>query len=91
MSMPHFQPVLPKIPCFSGDEPKPKGEMPYIVWWYEVACLLIHPDSNTSHVLTLTGESPCGKTRIMIIPLGQTASLQDILFKIDIMFSEAST
>ena len=91
MSMPHFQPVLPKTLCFSGDEPIPKGEVPFIVWRYEVQCLLTHPDLNTSHVLTLIRGSLHETARIMIIPLGQTASLQDILSKTDTMFSEAST
>ena len=87
----HSYPVLPKIPCFSGDEPVPKGEVPFVVWRYEVQCLLLNPDLSPSQILQVMRSSLRGTARIMVIPLGQSATTDDILTKLDIMFSDAST
>lgn len=95
VSIPHsvsFPPsILPKIPCFSGDEPLPKGEVPYVVWRYEVQCLLTNPDLTRSTVLQIIRGSLRGTARIMTVPLGQDATVVEILAKLDVMFSEAST
>ncbi|XP_060556168.1 uncharacterized protein LOC132716854 [Ruditapes philippinarum] len=89
VTMPHS--VIPKIPCFSGDEPLPKGEVPYVVWRYEVQCLLTNPDLTRSTVLQIIRGSLRGTARIMTVPLGQNATVKEILGKLDVMFSEAST
>lgn len=91
VSFPHSVTVLPKIPCFSGDEPLPKGEVPYVVWRYEVHCLLTNPDLTRSTVLQIIRGSLRGTARIMTVPLGQGATVDGILAKLDIKFSEAST
>jgi hypothetical protein len=86
-----IQPVIPKIPCFSGDEPLPKGEVPFVIWRYEVNCLLSCPDLSNSHRLQILRSSLRGTARIMIIPLGQAATIDETLEKLDVMFSDAST
>ena len=82
---------LPKIPCFSGDEPIPKGEVTYMVWKYEVQCIKSNPELSQVQILQVVRGSLRGTARIMVIPLGQNASLDEILAKLDVMFADAAS
>lgn len=86
----NVQPYIPKIPCFSGDEPS-KGEVPYMVWRYEVECLAANPDLSPNHIFQATKSSLRGSARLLTIPLGTDATTSDILEKLDAMYSNASS
>ena len=69
------QPTIPKLPTFSGDEPTPKGEVPLMVWRYEVQYLFPMPDLSPLHVLHSMSFSLRGSARLMIVHLGDKASM----------------
>lgn len=88
---PSIHPILPKIPCFSGDEPVVKGEVPYIVWRYEVDCVVTNPELSPRQILQIVRSSLRGSARLLTIPLGKDATTEDILFKLEAMYSNASS
>ncbi|XP_052814172.1 uncharacterized protein LOC128241268 [Mya arenaria] len=84
-------PSLPKIPSFSGDIPTPKGEVQYMVWQYEVQCLIRVGDLSEVNILTVIRASQRGRAREIIAPLGERASLSVVMDKLDAVFSNASS
>lgn len=87
----HFSSNPPKIPSFSGDEPINKGEVPYVIWRYEVQCIMNNPEVTATSLLYTVRSSLRGSARMMVIPLGQDSTLDQIMDKLDCMFSDAST
>lgn len=81
----------PKIPSFSGDEPINKGEVPYVIWRYEVQCMMNNPEISATNLLYTVRSSLRGSARMMVIPLGQESTLVQIMDRLDCMFSDAST
>ena len=73
------QPTIPQLPTFFRDVPSPKGEVPFMVWQYEVQCLFSLPDLSPLHVLHFIRSSLRGSARLMIVPLGNKASIDDVL------------
>ena len=86
----HYVPTVraPKMPSFSGDEPPQKGDVTYQEWRFEVSCLL--NDDAISHNQFVRW-SLRGTARKLPIPLGEKASVEDILHKLDVMFGDVSS
>ena len=87
----NISPYIPKLPTFSGDEPLPKGECIYTEWHFEVKCLLGDSEVTDNSLLQAVRRSLKGCARKMMIPLGELASVADILEKLDAMFGDVST
>lgn len=74
---------VPKLPFFSGSEEPQKGETSYEVWNFEVKCLQ-NSQYLPEHVLLQSiRNSLKGSARSMLVPLGESASVNDILTKLD--------
>ncbi|XP_062610021.1 uncharacterized protein LOC134271821 [Saccostrea cucullata] len=78
-----------KLPTFSGSEQVQKGEVSYDVWSYEVRCLKGQwPD----HVLLQPVRSSLkGTAREILIPLGEYATVENILAKLDDFYGNVCT
>ncbi|XP_062572826.1 uncharacterized protein LOC134234798, partial [Saccostrea cucullata] len=78
-----------KLPTFSGSEQAQKGEVSYDVWSYEVRCLKGQwPD----HVLLQPVRSSLkGTAREILIPLGEYATVENILAKLDDFYGNVCT
>ena len=78
-----------KLPTFSGSEQTQKGEFSYDVWSYEVRCLKGQwPD----HVLLQPVRSSLkGTAREILIPLGESASVDNILAKLEDFYGNVCT
>ena len=80
---------FPKLPIFSGAEEPSKGEVSYEVRQYEVKCL---QKSLPEHVLLLSIRTSLrGAARDMLIPLGEDATVEDILDKLDGFYGNVSS
>ncbi|XP_052809305.1 paraneoplastic antigen Ma3-like [Mya arenaria] len=87
----NMSPFIPKLPFFSGDEPVPKTECTFVEWRYEVKCLISEPDIHEHYLLQAIRRSVRGTARRLLIPLGENATVTDILEKLDAMFGDVST
>ena len=80
----------PKLPTFSGSEEPQKNEVSYDVWSFEVGCL---KKAHIPEYLLLQSihSSLKGIARSMLVPLGETATVQNILDKLDGFYGNVST
>ncbi|MCG8113319.1 MAG: hypothetical protein N0E59_21415 [Candidatus Thiodiazotropha taylori] len=74
---------VPKLPFFSGSEEPQKGETTYEVWNFEVKCLLKSQQLPEHVLLQSIRNSLKGSARNILVPLGEDASVEDILNKLD--------
>lgn len=81
----------PKLPFFSGSEEPQKNETTYEVWSFEVKCLQKVEDLQEHVLLQSIRNSLKGTARAMLVPLGEHASVQDILNKLDGFYGNVST
>lgn len=84
-------PYIPKLPIFSGSEEQQKGEISYEVWSFEVRCLQNSPYVTEHILLQSIRNSLRGTAREMLVPLGNTATVKDILDKLDGFFGNVYT
>ena len=80
---------IPKLPLFSGSDEPQKGETTYEVWNFEVKCL--QKSYLPEHVLQAIRTSLKGTARSMLVPLGENASIDDILNKLDGFYGNVSS
>lgn len=81
-------PTPVKLPTFSGEQIQ-KGEVSFDVWSYEVRCLKTqYPESV---ILQSVRSSLKGTAREMLIPLGETATVDIILQKLDDFYGNVYT
>lgn len=86
------QPItLPKLPFFSGAEEITKGETSYEVWSYEVKCLQKANMVNEDVLKQTIRNSLKGFARSMLVPLGEDATVSDILNKLDGFYGNVSS
>ena len=85
-----FNANIPRIPQFSGDDPPQKGDVSYKEWRFEVQCLIGDPDVKPNLLIQSIRRSLRGTAKTMLIPLGEKASVKQILEKLDILFGEIS-
>ena len=81
----------PKLPIFSGSEEPQKGETSYEVWSFEVKCLQNVADLPEHVLLQSIRTSLRGAARSMLIPLGEHASVTDILNKLNGFYGNVKT
>lgn len=80
---------VPKLPIFSGDDQK--GEVSFEVWRFELKCVMIDDSIDDSLVLQAIRRSLRGTARQMLIPLGEKATCQDIIAKLDTLYGNVSS
>ena len=82
---------FPKFSIFSAEEPKPKGEASYEEWKYEVACARkenIYPSQVLAQAIR---KSLRGQAKRQILSIGTTASIEDILHRLEGVFGNVAT
>lgn len=82
---------VPKIVQFSGDEPPQKGDVSYQEWHFEVSCLANDPDVQPNILIQAIRKSLRGTARKLLIPLGENATVAQIMHKLDNFFGDIST
>ena len=81
----------PKLPFFSGAEEPNKGETSYEVWNYEVKCLQKADYLPESVLLHSIRASLRGAARELLVPMGEDASVDEVLEKLDGFYGNVST
>ena len=92
-SMRHMNvaPFVPKLPIFSGEDNAQKGDnVLYTEWRFEIKCLVSDPEVSEHLIIQAIRRSVKGIARKIMIPLGEKASVTDILYKFDAMFGDVS-
>ena len=84
-------PFVPKLPIFSGEDTKGSGDTIYSEWRFEVQCLISDPEVTDHLTIQAIRRSLKGTARKVMIPLGERASIEDILNKLDAMFGDVSS
>ena len=82
---------IPKLTFFSGEEPIPKGETSYREWRYEVDCYMQDPELQEHSIISSIRRSLRGTAKSIVIPLGEKASVNEMLQKLDTLFGDIST
>ena len=72
-----------RLATFSGEEPTPKGEVSYLVWQYEIKCLMREKSHNQSTILHAVRRSLKGIAGRTLLSLGENVTLLQILEKLD--------
>ncbi|MEW8545075.1 MAG: hypothetical protein AB2693_16240, partial [Candidatus Thiodiazotropha sp.] len=83
--------LYPKITQFSGEEPKQKNEASYEEWKYEVNCLRKEGDHSESVIAQAIRKSLRGQAKKVLLPLGTSAKLPDIMGKLEGVFGNVAT
>ncbi|MCG8031950.1 MAG: hypothetical protein JAZ03_07220 [Candidatus Thiodiazotropha taylori] len=82
---------VPKLPIFSGAEEPQKGEASYEVWSFEVKCLKNSANLPDHILFQSIRNSLRGTARDMLVPLGEHATVDEILEKLDGFFGNVYT
>lgn len=82
---------LPKIPQFSGTTTISKGEISYPEWRFEINCLLNDPEMTESLIFQAIRSSLRGTARKMLLPMGEKATVEQIMTKLDSLYGETSS
>ena len=82
---------VPKVPFFSGDEQPQKGDVTYEEWRFEIRCLVSDDEITNNMLIQSIRRSLKGTARKMLIPLGEKATVAEILHKLDTIFGDVST
>ena len=88
-AVPTYNP--PKLPFFSGSDEPAKGETSYKVWSYEVKCLQKSEFLSEQVLLHSIRTSLRGAARDLLIPLGEDASVDEVLDKLDGFYGNVSS
>lgn len=76
---------IPKLGCFSGDEPLGKGEIPYDQWKQEVDCLV--KEGYSGNIIMLSVRRSLKSTAAsVLLNLGVNVVIRDVLAKFDVVF-----
>ena len=78
------------MPTFSGSEGPQKGETTYEVWSLKVKCLQSSSVLPEPILLQSIRNSLKGSARSLLVPLGQNATVADILAKLDGFYANVS-
>lgn len=86
----HFaQPFVPKVSFFSGDDLK--GDVPYVEWRFEIRCLVNDVNVTPSALAQTFRKSLRGTAKSVLSSLGESASNDAVLTKLDALFGDVST
>ena len=84
------QSFCPKFTLFSGEEPRQKNEASFEEWQYEVKCTQnegIYPDHAIAQSIR---RSLKGQAKKVLLPMGTTSSVQDILDRLESVFGNVA-
>jgi hypothetical protein len=79
-----------KIPPFSEDDPTPKAEISYSEWHHDVQCLKKDPSLLDSQVRQAVRFSLRGTAWRLVVSLGESVFIDDILHKLSVYNAERS-
>ena len=82
---------IPKLPTFSGNEEPQKGEVTYEVWSFEVRCLRNSQVVSDTVLLQLIRNSLKGNARSVLVPLGEQATVVQVLDKLEGFYGRVSS
>ena len=83
--------LYPKFSVFSGEEPKPKSEASYEEWKYEVHCVR-NDRIHSEHIIAQAiRKSLRGQAKRVLLPLGPTANIEEILNHLEGVFGNVAT
>lgn len=83
--------LYPKFSPFSGEDPKPKTEATFEEWKYEVNCIRQDGDHSDATVSQAIRKSLRGQAKRVLLPLGTTADIRDIMNKLEGVFGNVAT
>ena len=84
------QSFCPKFTVFSGEEPRQKNEASFEEWQYEVKCTQnegIYPDHAIAQSIRRSLKDQAKK---VLLPMGTTSSVQDILDRLESVFGNVA-
>lgn len=80
-----LQTQIPKLGCFSGDDPLGKGEIPYDQWKQEVDCLI--KEAYSTNIIMLSVRRSLKSTAAsVLLNLGTNVTVHDVVKKFDVVF-----
>ena len=83
--------LYPKFSVFSGEEPKSKSEASYEEWKYEVRCVR-NDRIHSEHIIAQAiRKSLRGQAKRVLLPLGPTANIEEILKRLEGVFGNVAT
>ena len=82
---------FPKITAFSGEENRPKGEASYEEWRYEVKCLQRNGVYSKYVIGQAIRKSLRGPAKREIIQMGPTATVEEIMERLESTFANVAT
>ena len=80
----------PNLPYFSGDTPPIKGDTTFNVWSFEVRCLM-KDNCSPSVLFQAIRRSLRGTARETLVSLGDDATVDDVLTKLNVFFGNVAT
>lgn len=83
--------MYPKFTQFSGEDPKPKGEATFEEWKYEVCCALKDEVYKEYTVAQAIRKSLKSQAKRVLLPMGTTATVQEILERLEGVFGNVAT
>ena len=82
---------FPKFTPFSGEDPKPKGEASYEEWRYEVNCIQRDKMYSKYVIGQAIRKSLRGQAKRVLLPSGVTATIEDIMDRLESVFGNIAT
>lgn len=82
---------FPKFSSFSGEDPRPKLEVSYEEWVYEVRCILnsrVHAEYKMAQAIR---RSLRGQAKKVLIPLGTSATVDEMLGRLKTIFGNVAS
>ena len=83
--------LFPKFSVFSGDEQKTKSEATFEEWKYEVNCIQKEGTYREEAIAEAIRKSLRGQAKRVLLPMGTSATVQEILSKLDGIFGNVAT
>lgn len=83
--------IYPKFMLFSGEDPKPKGEATFEEWKYEVCCALKDEVYKDYAIAQAIRKSLKAQAKRVLLPMGTTATVQEILDRLEGVFGNVAT
>ena len=76
---------------FSGEDPKPKKEASFEEWKYEVNCARGDPQNTESSIAQAIRKSLSGQAKRVILPLGISSTVEEMMVKLEGVFGNVAT
>lgn len=83
--------MFPKFSVFSGDEHKAKSEATFEEWKYEVNCIQKEGTYREEAIAQAIRKSLTGQAKRVLLPMGTSPTVEEILSKLDGIFGNVAT